>query len=110
MDDQLVQDYTESNEITVVVREITRLFAPSCIYLYNRRFGASGGTSAFKLCVIAGFESKERAEREIYTKIDSEIPFDVLLYTQAEWRNLLDSPGTFARKIHENGVVVYGQK
>lgn len=111
MDELMSYSYPKVKEIAAVVDEIVQLLRPECVYLYNHKVNPAGETTAFKLCVISRFEGfldREDAERAIYTSIDCDVPYDVLLYTQEEWRRLCDRSDSFARKIFLTGTVVYG--
>lgn len=108
MEDYMAYGYPKAAEVACVVDKIVELVRPIRIYLYNQRFSAAGSTTGFKLCVVADFADKAEAERNIYLEIDSEVPFDVILYTPAEWRDLCDHIDSFARKIFLTGTVVYG--
>lgn len=108
MEDWIRSGYPKSEEVAQVVDGIVRLLNPQQIYLYNQRISFQGETTGFKLCIIAPFINKIIAERDIYLHVDSEIPFDVILYTPAEWKQLCDSPDSFASKICLTGMVVYG--
>lgn len=106
--EQIQQGPLEPEAVRHVVEEIAGRYRPQRIYLYNQRYSAAGATTAFKLCVVAEFPDIAAAEREIYLEIDCEVPFDVLLYTPAEWEELCAKPSSFARKIQATGKVVYG--
>lgn len=78
------------------------------VYLYNRRVGLKDNTTSFKICIIMDTENKAATERNIYLNIDCEIPYDVLIYTPDEWEIFTKDSSSFAYKVHENGVVIYG--
>lgn len=100
--------FPKSPQVEKVVREIADRYEPECIYLYNHKQDLTGATSAFKLAVIGPFADREQAERDIYLDIDSEVPFDVILYTPGEWEQLCDNEKSFAHKILLTGMVMYG--
>ena len=97
-----------TKEICNVIDYIAKKYSPLQIYLYNRRVGLQNNTTSFKLCAILETPDKACTEHEIYMNIDSTIPFDVLVYTPAEWEGLLADNTSFASRIKENGVIVYG--
>ena len=97
-----------TQEILAVISEIAESYGPQRIYLYNRRLGMQNNTTSFKLCVILEGEEKSRVEHDIYLNIDSDIPFDVLVYTPQEWETLTSDPTSFASRIKENGVILHG--
>lgn len=94
--------------VEAVVAEIAELLHPKVIYLYNQRISLRGEFVSFKLCVVARFDDKHQAELAVYRHVDSEIPFDVLLYTPEEWEELSRDTAAFASHIIETGTVVYG--
>lgn len=108
MEDYMAYGYPKAPEVAAVVGEIAEMVNPLRIYLYNQRFSAAGATTGFKLCVVGEFPDKQATERDIYLHIDSEVPFDVILYTSQEWKALCDRTDSFARKIFLTGTVVYG--
>jgi len=101
-------DYQSSKHISAVVRSIVDMLHPRTVYLYNQRVSARGTTTSFKLCVVADCGDKAQAEQRVYLGIDSDVPFDVLLYTTAEWERLLAVDTSFAGRIARTGMVVYG--
>lgn len=108
MDEWIQSGYPKAAEVASVVDEIVRLLRPDRVYLYNQKFSVTGDTTSFKVCVIADLADKDAAEREIYLGIDSDVPFDVILYTPKEWSQLCRNPDSFARKIYLTGTVVHG--
>jgi len=95
-------------EILAVVEKLIPMLKPHAIYLYNHRVGASGESTAFKLCVVAPMEDKQEVEQYAYLEIDSEIPFDLLLYTPEEWQHLTYRDSSFAHRIQQTGTKLYG--
>jgi len=96
-------------EIHAVACRLVEMLNPEAIYLYNQRAGEHGKSLGFKLCVVAAIDDKARAERAVYTEIDCEVPFDILLYTPPEWAALSASEGSFASKIFRTGTILYGE-
>lgn len=96
-----------SRAIMSVVNEIVELIHPKKIYLYNLRSSAAGTTTSFKLCVVGDFTDKSEAERELYLKIDSVVPFDIILYTPFEWDALCARSESFASRISLSGTILY---
>ena len=46
-------------------------------------------------------------EGRLYAELESELPFDLLVYTEEEWRLLLGTELSFARHIRDTGRVLY---
>ena len=43
----------------------------------------------------------------LYTSIDSDLPYDVLVYTREEWDRLAEDSASFAARIRRTGRVLY---
>lgn len=93
--------------IKTVVDQIVYNFSPQKIILFSSKQDLVGETISFKLCVILDSEDKFSVERDIYINTDSEIPFDIVVYTQKEYANLINNETSFANKINNMGIVVY---
>lgn len=87
--------------------EIIRLLRPRKVLLFSRKQDRQGRPTAVKLCIIIPDGDSEGAERRLYLEVESELPFDALVYTIQEWEELLTSPGSFACRIQETGSVLY---
>jgi hypothetical protein len=90
-----------------VASEIADAVNPHRIILYHKKTGAKGEISSFKMCIIGDFDDKMSVEHNIYLAVDCHIPFDVVIYTPAEWDELLTDSGSFASRIADDGEVVY---
>lgn len=94
--------------IMIVVKSIVDKFGPEKIYLFSNKRGGVGKSAGFKLGVIVEHGDLQELERQIYLQVDSEVPFDIVLYTPEIWAELLDRKGSFAQRIIAHGVEVYG--
>jgi len=103
----MIENRMLPREITDVVTGIVKDFEPQKIYLFSNKRGAEGKTSGFKLCVIMQCEDRDEIQREIYRHIDSEVPYDIVLYTPKEWADLTGRKGSFAQKVFSTGVLVH---
>lgn len=90
--------------------DIVRLAAPKRILLFSHKQHPDGQLSAVKLCVIIGEGDPLAVERELYMRIDSDLPYDLLVYGQADWERLVLSGKSFARRIQQTGSVLYAQE
>ena len=75
--------------------------------LFNVKHSPNGEVKGFKLCVVMETADKAGDEKRIYLDIDSDIPFDVLVYTPREWDALLLEQHSFANRIMREGTCVY---
>lgn len=96
------------DEISKVVNSIVEQFGPTKIYIFSNKRGEKGKTAGFKLCVILKCDDRCEMEQKIYLGVESEVPFDIVLYSPEDWNALCESKGSFAQKIAKTGVLVYG--
>ena len=96
-----------TGEIKMAIDWVVESLAPYRVFIYNRRENHRGQVTGFKLCIIADTPDKAAAERDIYLGFDSDVPFDVLIYTPEEWEQITRQEASFAKKIIETGLIVY---
>ncbi|MCQ2464432.1 MAG: hypothetical protein MJ095_02480 [Oscillospiraceae bacterium] len=98
--------------ITRTVDEIVSICSPLNIILISSKVSTDGSLAGFKLVVIVNDNPEESIsdlECRLYMQIDSEIPFDLVLYSRSEWEKFKNDTGTFAWKTHNTGVYIYGE-
>ena len=99
-------------EIQATANAIAKLGKPLKIYLISHKTNhATNELISFKLAVIVSDETRSISELEcfLYTAVDCDYPYDLVLYTQSEWETLSEDPRTFAWSIRETGGVQYEQ-
>lgn len=99
-------------EIQATANAIAKLGKPLKIYLISHKTNhATNELISFKLAVIVPDETHSISELEcfLYTAVDCDYPYDLVLYTQSEWETLSEDPRTFAWSIRETGGVLYEQ-
>ena len=103
---------SDNQLINRTVDEIRRICDPLSIILVSNKVNTDGELVSFKLVVIVpdGDESVADLECRLYMQIDSEIPYDLVLYKQSEWDAFKDDVGSFAWKINNTGAYIYGEK
>ena len=85
----------EKNQDQVIeqtVNRIVELFHPSRVIEYNTKYDMDG---------------KRRMLTRIFDEVDSDIPYDVLLYTDEQFRELTEDDGAFASHVNQKGRVRY---
>ena len=97
----------EHPSILKICDEVVRLLKPQKIILFSVKDGTIGKPSSFKLGVIADVANTRAAESLVYLNVDSDIPFDILVYKNDEWNTLLQDPHSFASRIAEKGISIY---
>ena len=99
-------------EIQATANAIAELGKPLKIYLISHKTNhATNELISFKLAVIVPDETRSISELEcfLYTAVDCDYPYDLVLYTKSEWETLSVDPRTFAWSIRETGGVLYEQ-
>lgn len=96
------------NEILKVCQELRAKFNPQKIIVYSKKNDPAGNISSFKICAVIDASNSLQCESEIYGTIDSDLPFDVLVYTLEQWEKYSAQEDSFASKIARTGVVVDG--
>ncbi|HHW45418.1 MAG TPA: nucleotidyltransferase domain-containing protein [Clostridiales bacterium] len=94
-----------------IVSQIVERFNPEKVILFGSQAkGTATDQSDIDICVVVETDNKRRLLAEMYYEIDSEIPFDLLLYTPHEWEECLKDKSSFAYKINTEGAVLYGRQ
>ena len=98
-----------SEQVESVCNEIASRYSPQSIILFSCKRNIAGEIGSFKLCVVMDTGDKHEAERRIYLDVDSECPYDVLVYTPEEWQKHTSELHSFAHRVKEKGTVIYGK-
>ncbi len=99
-------------EIQETAASIVKLGKPLKVYLISSKSNpGTGELISFKLALIVKNDTPSISELEcfLYTAVDCDYPYDLVLYKQAEWDVLSQDPRTFAWSIRETGGVLYEQ-
>ncbi len=80
------------------------------IYLISVKVDTMGELKSFKLGLIVDNSVKSTSELagHLYFYVDSELPYDLVIYKEEEFESLKNEIGTFAWKIYNSGTVLYG--
>ena len=95
--------------IQETVDKIVELFSPSKVIEYNTKYGMDGRLLSFKLCIVGKITDKRRMLTRIFDEVDSDIPYDILLYTHEQFEQPKDSSDAFASRVNQRGRVRYGK-
>ncbi len=96
------------NPISEVVDQITKLVEVEKIILFSKKTDLNGEVSSFKICVITCGNDVQEYEKSIYIDVESDIPFDVIVYSSENWQKYLSEEGSFCNKVNSTGSVIYG--
>ena len=70
--------------------------------------GGAGMIFREELKIANSVRPVDGKEHVYYMEVDSDMPYDIVLYTRKEFDELKDDEGTFAWKIYNSGAVLYG--
>ena len=97
------------NIISGVCDAVVEMCEPLKVVLISKKMNPAQQITGFKLCVVLpdSTGSVSEVEARLYMQIESDAPFDLILYKESEWNDLKDDAGTFAWKIADTGTVLY---
>jgi Predicted nucleotidyltransferases len=96
-------------EVKLVLGQLVEGFTPERIYLFGSfSREEQHADSDIDICVVMPAENKRRLLTELYLAVECGRPVDILLYTPEEWEESLCDAHSFAHKIHNEGVLLYG--
>jgi len=100
-----------NGEVKRICDEIVRLCAPGLVILYGSKLdGATGDLREVSMCVVVDGDDAEGIERALYMGIDSDLSYNLILYTRQQWIDLTADEQSYACKIMRKGTVLYGQR
>ena len=98
-------------KVKSVVDRIAELFSPEKIILYAKKINfETNDIKNFSICVIMETPNTQKAEQIIYLNVESEIPFDLLVYTPEEWERLVLNKYSFVHNTVQKGIVLYEKR
>ncbi len=100
------------NSIQSVADAIGEKYQPKGIVLISKKVNNHGDLTSFKVAVLVSDDISSISELEckIYLDVDSDIPYDIVIYKLSEWLYLKEDVSTFAYKIYSQGVWLYGER
>lgn len=100
----------DHREIQSIKEQVIRLFKPDKILMFGSQAkGSAIRKSDIDLCIILNTDNKRALLADMYLKIDTNRPLDLILYTPEEWNQVVGESGTFAYTIAEKGKEIYGR-
>lgn len=86
-------------------------FAPEKIILFGSQAkGTARSSSDIDLCIVIETKAKRRLAAELQTALECDKAVDLLIYTPEEWKICLEDELSFAHKLQEEGIVLYGRQ
>ena len=99
---------TRFAEIDKITKQFIKLYSPEKLLLFGSQAkNTARQNSDIDLCVIIETPDKHKLLTDMYINIESDKPFDLLLYTPNEWENCSNDKLSFAYMINRDGIVLY---
>lgn len=97
------------NEVNSIKEQIVSYYAPSKIVLFGSQArGTATKKSDIDLCIVKNTDNKRDLLTDMYLNVESDRPFDLLIYTESEWNECVNDTSSFAYLINKRGAVIYG--
>lgn len=98
-----------TKEIESLKQQIIERYQPRKIVLFGScAKGIIRRSSDIDLCVIVDTDDRRKLLMKMNMELESEIPFDIVLYTPHSWAENVRIRGSFANLIETKGAVLYG--
>ena len=96
-------------ELQKITRQFIERYKPHKLFLFGSQARSSATyNSDIDLCVIVEATDKRMLLTDMYLNIESDVPFDLLLYSPEEWEQCVLDHTSFAYQINMEGVLLYG--
>lgn len=88
-------------EVDFIKKQIMTNYKPAKIILFGLHAkGTATAKSDIDLCIIKDTDNKRKLLPDMYLNIENAKPFDLLLYTEAEWNECLNDSSSSAYLIN----------
>jgi predicted nucleotidyltransferase len=96
-------------QIVNIKEQIVSQYSPSKVILFGSQAkGTATNKSDIDICIVKSTDKKRELLTDMYLNIDSDKPFDLLLYTEDEWNDCINDPTSFAYLVNQKGTILYG--
>lgn len=98
------------NELEKIIRQIAKRYQPKSMILFGSLArGVIHENSDIDLCIVIDTENKRKLAADMYLQVESEVPFDLIIYTPEEWKKHISNTSSFAYHILKEGRVLNGR-
>jgi hypothetical protein len=96
------------NEVEHILSAILKICDPVAVIMYGKKYDVSSDKiKSADFCLIIDSLPKDELLKRIYVEVESDIPYNVLIYTADEWEEMTGDPLSYASRISEKGTVIY---
>ncbi len=101
-----------SNEILLICETVKKMADIEKIIVFGiKRSEKTNIITDLDICVVANINGDRKSWlKKAYLETDSEIPFDIFLYSPEEWNRLIQDSASFASRILRKGYLMYEKK
>ena len=102
-----------TKEIKEILNDIISLVSPKKVYVYGAKYTVNNSrVKSVDFCVIINDDKIDtgEVEKKLYLGIDSDLLFNVLVFKESDFNELLSDSFTFASRIMAKGYLAYEQK
>lgn len=95
---------------SVVLKGVQRCCKPRCVILYGEKVTAGErNLKSADFCIILDDPNRYALLRDLYLKVQADIPVQFLVYSTEEWERLTADPNSYASAILRKGTILYGK-
>ncbi len=95
-------------DVKNILNAILKICDPVSVIMYGEKKDVSSNmVKSVDLCLIVEDYPKDELLKKIYVEVESDIPYNILIYTANEWEEMTGDPLTYASRIQEKGTVIY---
>ncbi len=95
-------------EAQEILEGVLQYCKPIKVLQYGEKYvSCTQKLKSVNICIILSEEDKQGLLCKLYLSIDATIPFQLLLYTSAEWEDLTQDAASYASMIAGRGTVIY---
>ena len=94
----------------LVLEGVQRCCEPRWIILYGEKVTAGErNLKSADFCIILDHPNRQTLLRDLYLKVQADIPVQFLVYSTKEWEALTADPNSYASAIRRKWTVLYGE-
>jgi len=102
----------ECKDIAAALETAVRLLSPTKVYLFGVKTSEGNDcVTDFDLGIVTPLIQSDgdrlSLTKEVYFALDTDIPFDLFLYSPSEWEALTGDEASFASRIKRKGRLLY---
>ncbi|KPU45174.1 nucleotidyltransferase domain protein [Oxobacter pfennigii] len=97
------------DNIDSIKKQIIAKYSPVKLILFGSWSKMTGtDKSDIDLCIIKDTVDKKDLLTDMYLNIESDLPIDIIIYTEQEWFECVNDTTSFAYSINQQGVSIHG--